>query len=263
MYDEIEYNANFVTEVLVFERKLNVVKIDYQLEFGDYMTDRVVTLPAKLGTNDEVVVMVRFASESGGNRIYSPYSNETIIKKRLNTVKYDPEHKPIHISPDAKNYLFPNEHGLIEPERPIIRGEVALAFYSLLSQTAKSEYFSKKHSFKDEIPYRLNDQIATMSNMGVIKGYSDNTFRMNNPITRAEFVTIAMKFYDAEISGNAKFVDVKSDFWAKPYIERAVAIGIINGYKDGSFKPDNPITRAEVAKVINRITGRVGLEYKR
>lgn len=259
-YIEVNKDDYFITEVLVFERQMNKIKVIEVIQFPNYEVDKTVHLKKPLTSNNEYVVVSRFFARHRGRRVYGPYSEEKIIKDKLNTQKYEPKYKPKHITYDVRTYLFPDENGLIQPEKKITRGEVALAFFSILDQTTKSQYFTKNHSFKDEVPFKINDQIATMSSMKLISGYNDNTFRANDPITRAEFATLAMKLYGDVPVSPSNFKDVDKSFWAKPFIDKSVSMGIMRGFSDGTFRPNKPITRAEFATVVNRITGRVGIE---
>ena len=102
-----------------------------------------------------------------------------------------------------------------------------------------------------------NNAVSTLCHMGVLGGYSDGTFRPNAPITRAEFAKIAVSF--AQINGFSEygyFTDVNSSDWYAPYVDAAKAVGLIEGYSDGSFKPENKITRAEACAIVNRVLGR-------
>ena len=99
--------------------------------------------------------------------------------------------------------------------------------------------------------------IDTLAEMGILKGYADGTFRPNAPITRAEFAAIAARFDSTDITGKtATFNDI-ANCWAKEEIERTAILGWTNGYADGSFRPNNNITRAEVATLVNRVLKRI------
>ena len=96
---------------------------------------------------------------------------------------------------------------------------------------------------------------------GGYKGYSDNTFRPNDNVSRAEFVAMTVRFNSLfndvkKDSYTVKYTDVASNYWAYSDVAYAKNVGWINGYADGSFKGDNAITRAEVVTVVNRATGR-------
>ena len=83
-------------------------------------------------------------------------------------------------------------------------------------------------------------------------GYPDGTFRPNSKITRAEFATVAAGFFHApEVSDDA-FSDI-SNSWARDYINRAAALGLVSGDDDGKFRPNDYITRAEVMAILNRV----------
>ena len=93
--------------------------------------------------------------------------------------------------------------------------------------------------------------------MGVIGGYADGTFRPDAPISRAEFAKIAVSF--TQNNGSAVynyFTDVKTTDWFAPYVTAAKDAGLIEGYSDGSFKPESKITRAEACAIVNRTLGR-------
>ena len=85
---------------------------------------------------------------------------------------------------------------------------------------------------------------------GYINGYQDNTFRPNNSITRAEFIKIFNKYFGLNKKSGKTFKDT-STHWAKDEIDIAVTYGVINGYPDNTFKPNEPITREQAAKIIS------------
>ena len=94
--------------------------------------------------------------------------------------------------------------------------------------------------------------IEKWSSKGIINGYSDGTFRPNNNITRAEFVAIMTRLFGYIDKTASKFPDVKSSSWYYDYVAKAYDAGIIQGYSDGTFKPDQKISREQAAVIINR-----------
>ena len=103
-----------------------------------------------------------------------------------------------------------------------------------------------------------NNAISTMTKGAVINGYPDGTFKPNKAITRAEFATIAVRFYKDDTKGPNIFSDVEGH-WAEDYILKAVEQNLITGYeKDGiyTFKPNQNITRAEAMAIVNRVLER-------
>lgn len=92
--------------------------------------------------------------------------------------------------------------------------------------------------------------ITQWQRKGLIQGYEDGTFKPGNTITRAEFVTLMNNAKGFWSEGGINFSDVKNGSWFYSAVARAVAAGYVKGYSDGSFKPNNTITRAEAAVMI-------------
>jgi hypothetical protein len=93
------------------------------------------------------------------------------------------------------------------------------------------------------------------ANGGILTGYEDGTFKPNANITRAEFATMAVRFFSSSYEGEHLFPNI-DQHWAKDYINTAANEGIINGYEDGTFRPSQPITRAEAMAIVNRVLER-------
>lgn len=150
-------------------------------------------------------------------------------------------------------YICGYPDGTVKPERQITRAEVATIFYRLLQDEARENVWSRTNSYSDVASSAwYNSAVSTLTNAGILAGYEDGTFRPNAPITRAEFATIAARFYHApEVTGDA-FPDI-SGSWARVYINRAAALGLVRGYPDGTFRPNTEITRAEVMEIINNV----------
>ena len=141
------------------------------------------------------------------------------------------------------------------------RAEAAAIFARNIAERKGENISSRKSSFKDVSSKDwFNNYIAYLEKYKVISGYDDKTFKPDEHITRAEFVTMCMRFYalDAKTVAAKKniFNDVPKSHWASGYIYSAVGMGWINGYSDSTFKPDSNITRAEVVTIVNRVTGR-------
>ncbi|WP_125116259.1 S-layer homology domain-containing protein [Agathobaculum sp. Marseille-P7918] len=101
-----------------------------------------------------------------------------------------------------------------------------------------------------------NTAVSTMAALGIIKGRTETTFEPDAPITRAEFAAICARFDTGRTDGDSNFTDL-SGHWAKDEIERAATLGWITGYPDGTFRPENAITRAEAMTMINRVLQRL------
>ncbi|WP_105615533.1 S-layer homology domain-containing protein [Vallitalea okinawensis] len=111
-------------------------------------------------------------------------------------------------------------------------------------------------SATDEQTYAAN-QLVTL---GIVTGYEDGSLRLDNNITRAEVATILVKilgYDDKHVVANEEldFSDVSQDFWAFQNIEKAAALGLISGYPEGTFKPNQNITFAEMTATMLRAIG--------
>ena len=159
---------------------------------------------------------------------------------------------------DHYSYLIGYSDGTVRPNGKITRAEVATIFFRLLDDDTRAKYWSSENNFSDVSADKwYNNAVSTLSNMGVIGGYADGTFRPDAPISRAEFAKIAVSF--TQNNGSAVynyFTDVKTTDWFAPYVTAAKDAGLIEGYSDGSFKPESKITRAEACAIVNRTLGR-------
>mgnify|MGYP001043796674 CR=1 FL=1 len=153
------------------------------------------------------------------------------------------------------NYVIGYTDGTIRPSNNISRAEVATIFFRLLTDEARTQYDKTTSSFSD-----IKDgawccrAVSTLTNMGIIKGYTDGTFRPNADITRAELATIIARF--AKLDVNTKTFSDITGHWAQKSIELAAGNGWINGYTDGTFRPNKSIIRAETFAMINRVLDR-------
>lgn len=161
--------------------------------------------------------------------------------------------------PDAFNgidhfaYIFGYPDGTVKPHRNITRAEVATILYRLLKDEVRAQYQTDQCSFSDvaaDAWYSTN--IATMEAMGAVAGYPDGTFRPNNPITRAEYTAILSRFADLTVPQEESFTDIDGH-WAENAIRASQETGWVAGYEDGTFRPDNCITRAEAIAITNRV----------
>lgn len=145
--------------------------------------------------------------------------------------------------------------GTFGPERNMTRAEVTTMFARLLTEQIEADK-TYSNTFTD-VPkgYWAANYIGYMQQFGIITGYSDGSFRPDAPVTRAEFAAIASRF-EKLTEGSKSFTDVPDTYWAARYINFAATRGWVTGYSDGTFKPENTITRAEVAAVTCRLLER-------
>jgi len=190
---------------------------------------------------------------------------------------------PVRAAPDIPNYVFvryeketthvySRQHlpyirgypdGSVGPEREMIRSEAAMVFHRMFWWYRDSSYFTQgslfnRNTFSD-VPFGawFYEAVETLYNSGTIVGYADRTFRPNEPITREEFAVMAARFDGVRSTATqSRFSDVEPGHWSTPYIHGAAEAGWILGYPDGTFRPQQPITRAEVVTLINRVLDR-------
>ena len=157
-------------------------------------------------------------------------------------------------------YMIGFEDGTVRPQAIITRAEATTIFFRLISDTRRSSIWSRNNAFGDvAMQSWYNTAISTMENGGFVTGYPDSSFRPNQNITRAEMTTLVVRFMGyghlTNVQGGS-FTDV-SGHWAQNAINVANARGWVTGFGDGTFRPDQPITRAETAALVNRMLGRL------
>ena len=150
-------------------------------------------------------------------------------------------------------FLHGYTDGTFGPNRNMTRAEVAQMFYNLLlnKEVASDVEYT---DVKDGDWYAT--AVRTLSELGIITGYTDGTFKPYKAVTRAEFTVIAMRFAEVDNSGENIFSDIHENDWYYEAIVGSIKYGWINGYEDGTFRPNAPVTRAGVATIVNRMLGR-------
>ena len=223
LFDQLDAADGLKSEVLVAEvfPKKDPVKLDVTVEID----------PAMGNAFQEAAAHIKFVFSAVDNDLPRP-----------------PLERADHFS-----YINGYPNGDVGPNDDITRAEVATIFFCLLQDDAREQVWSTKYTFPDVVPNCwYTNRVATMSNAGVMVGYPNGNFGPSDKITRAEFATVAAGFFHApEVSGDA-FSDI-SDSWARDYINRAAALGLVKGLDDGTFHPNDYITRAEVMAILNRV----------
>ena len=158
---------------------------------------------------------------------------------------------------DHYAYIVGYPDSTVRPQNGITRAEVATIFFRLLTDETRNANSTKSNSYSDVAAGAwYNHAVSTLSAMGIVKGDSHGKFNPNAPITRAEFAAIAARFDDKANTAAVDFSDIASH-WAKDEISAAANNGWINGYTDGTFRPNNKITRAEAMTLVNRVLKRL------
>ena len=219
-----------------------------------------LTLP---NTNETYTFALRFA----GDDYYEPASSNAMVVVGQQTSGggggSDPGDQPA--DPDdtgVSDWLNTKDHlaylagypgGTFGPDQNMTRAEAAQMFYNLLLE-------------KDvEITVEFEDvpadawyakPVNTLASLGILSGVGNGRFDPERSITRAEFTVIAMKFANTSGGGVNIFSDVNEDDWFYSAVVDSTQYGWINGYPDGTFRPEATISRAEVTVIVNHMLGR-------
>ena len=190
------------------------------------------------------VVYVKKSSGGSGVQIESPNKPEKDNSLKFNT---------------ADHFAYVNGYpdGTVKPTGDVTRAEVAAILYRVMDADCVKTYETTRCSFSDVVRGDwFNTYVATLENAGVIVDTRTNgKFRPNEAITRAELAAMLAQFADIKSAANS-FNDVSVRHWASDEIAVCAKMGWINGYPDGSFRPDATITRAEMMAMINRALDR-------
>ena len=192
--------------------------------------------------SEQVVVAQQIISGGGGGPVEDQPANpdDTGVSDWLNTKE--------HLA-----YLAGYPGGIFGPDQNMTRAEAAQMFYNLLLE-------------KDvEITVEFEDvpadawyakPVNTLASLGILSGVGNGRFDPDRSITRAEFTVIAMKFANTSGGGVNIFSDVNEDDWFYSAVVDSTQYGWINGYPDGTFRPEATISRAEVTVIVNHMLGR-------
>ena len=225
--------------------KVGKTKAEIKITFknGDVKT---VTVPVKVVEKETKPGSNTGGSSGGGTIVVPPTPQPTPEKPSegdLNTA-------------DHYQYLIGYPDGSFAPNRGMTRAEVATMFTRLLKdRPVKWLHYSAGLSdiyagdwYADTVGYAVQK--------GIVSGYPDGTFRPNQPITRAEFASIASRFAQLTDEQDISFIDLDASHWGYKAVRSAASHGWISGYPDGSFRPEQAISRAEVTSITNRMLNR-------
>ena len=158
---------------------------------------------------------------------------------------------------DHYAYVIGYSDGNVRPNANVSRAETATIFFRLLNADIRDGNLTAENTFTDVVDGQwCNKSVSTMAKLGIVKGRTAEIFDPNAPITRAEFAVICARFDTKQTNGNNNFSDI-SGHWAEAEIKRAAALGWIAGYPDGTFRPNDYITRAQAMTMINRVLCRM------
>ena len=157
----------------------------------------------------------------------------------------------INTSNDSKSYIKGYSDNTFRPNNSVSRAEAATMIGRLIKGSGDFDNDGIT-LFTDIENEWYSGAILFVSEKNLIKGYSDNTFRPNKNITRAEFATIIANYLGDIDVNNSALKDI-NNHWAKNSINKVYSKSIINGYPDKTFRPDLDITRAEAVTILNKV----------
>lgn len=180
--------------------------------------------------------------------------SHTVDKTRKYTKDIFGNEASTHIS-----YINGYPDGSVQPDGSITREEITSVLYRIASHKYEKPSVATGDVFPDVESERWSaHDIEYMAEKEIVTGYPDGEFKPLGKLTRAEFATLICRFAELEKAEDEKnpFGDLEETHWAYEYILSLVKSGLVEGYEDGTFRPENEITRAEVMTVINKILGR-------
>ena len=227
-------------------------------------TARLVSHSGILGTHTTYPNVEAYLTPDGTeSKLYFPRPSVTYTLSDGGDGGTDIEDPDVPLGPgpdlnttDHFAYIIGRDDGLVHPMASITRAEVATIFFRMLTDESRTMFWSTDSVYVDtDSSDWFNNASATLTNAGIITGKPGGLFDPDAPITRAEFATIAVRFFGGTYEGEDIFPDI-AGHWANQYINRAAVLGIIEGRGDGTFDPDAYITRAEAMTIVNRTLGR-------
>lgn len=243
-------------------------KTEYTYEFYRE-SDGELLYSVTLGANEtrafpiignEDVLVVASDMEVEGYDLVTECSDEdrvvTVTVPDTVTIDFTHEYTPTLNTADHYAYIIGYTDRTVRPNSALTRAELATILYRLLSTESREIFYTESNNYSDvDADAWYNVEVSTMTAAGVLNGYPDGSFKPDAPITRAELVSVMVTFFTEIEPVDPEFIDTVGH-WADEIIEAAYAEGLIEGYDDGSFKPDQSVTRAEAIKVINVVLGR-------
>ena len=259
-----EVNGSVSDEFFVLKMNVPVVSLDLKYNLS-LTSKRTASGTYEVPTNESATLAYKSANQNSGTVDFNEPTVSYTVKGSSGghggngggTVTI-PDDVPTGLNgKDHYAYVVGYPDGMVYPQKNITRAEVATIFFRLLKDETREANMTKSNSYndmKDGAWYTC--AVSTLSKMGIIKGYEDGSFKPDASISRAEFAAIAARFDPDGDKTPATFSDVSSH-WAKDEISIAANHGWIKGYEDGSFKPDQKITRAETMTLVNRVLKRL------
>ena len=251
------YISSNTTNITVTDKNGKKVSVSKSIDKDGKIT---LTLPNGANLTGDNYYTIKATNNKGNAKA----EISIVLKdKKNNTANGTTDKNGMLILPGSKHkaYIMGYPDGSFRPDGDMSRAEAAAIFARLIADK-KNESVKGTPSFKDTPNNKWYSAfVGYLEKYNIISGYEDGTFRPDESITRAEFVTIAVRYYSLfnevkSVSNTTKYNDLSNNYWAIKNISYATSEKWLNGYSDGSFRPDIVVTRAEVVTIINRATGR-------
>ncbi|MFA9422753.1 MAG: S-layer homology domain-containing protein [Sedimentibacter sp.] len=233
--------------------------VDYTVSYSD-MQGRLIDKPSLAGTY-QVTITVN-ADHPNYYGIYQALYIITTPEPATTSSNTDRDSSGslasiLTLETEQFPYINGYLNGTFQPEGYITRAETATIISRLSDGFQEKTIYDCKLTDVNSDLWSVN-YIGFSQNKGVIEGYPDGEFKPEDTITRAEFATMISRFkmLKAESKETLPFSDVISH-WSINYLSAVYEKGYILGYTNGTFAPDQPITRAEAVTIINRAINRV------
>lgn len=246
---------------VIIEEKVKNKEYDVQLFINDEkqpegkQEDKKFSLVIPTDYTNKEALVIYYMDEQG-NKVLVPASvSKGVIRATTDYVgTYYIEKTDVGmLTEDHVLYLVGDDKGLFRPDANMTRAEVSQMFYNLL----EDKNVSTEAKFQDvEEGLWYTKAVNVLAAYNIARGY-EGYFRPEDAITREEFTAMAVRFVDMIDEGEVTFSDVEKERWSYSYILTAANKGWINGYEDGTFRPENLITRAEVTVIVNKMLNRV------
>ena len=199
------------------------------------------------------------------NKFSMTLNRKLVAGEKIKIVSYEIGYKENSIEYTVKGqvadlyrmaYIAGYPDGKFHPNYKVTRAEAASMFARLINGS-NSFGLSQVTKFNDASNAWYSQAINYITAKGLISGYNDGSFRPDTNITRAEFAQMISGFINAGYPGSASanLKDIKGH-WAQDAIDKVFGKKVVQGYPDGSFKPDNELTRAEAVTILNAVFGR-------
>ncbi len=163
-------------------------------------------------------------------------------------------------------YISGYEDNTISPNGTITRAEAMQIIYNLYGYGLYRDSYDNRtllYNYSDvDTDVWYSDAISFCLDYGIVEGYSDGTMRPDTPITRAELSSILSKFVEPESNATTNLTDIESS-WAAESISTLYNSGVVEGYSDDTFRPNQTTTRSEFTKMVSNVTDRTDDYYNK